>query len=293
MVQISKKFNDIKVESNVLYIISTPIGNLGDISIRALKILSSLDVIFCEDTRMTRKLLKNYDITPPKLLVYNDHSNQKQRLLILNQIKHSKNKFGLVSDAGTPLISDPGYKLVKECIKNMITVTHIPGASSLTSSLVLSGLPTHEFFFGGFLEKSKIRKKKQLKDAIDFKFTSLWYESPNRLAETLKLIININNNVLVSVLRELTKFNEEVIRGSPSHVYFQISKKTKIKGEIVLVISNRNQIQFTKEMILDLIKKNRSKLSTKELALIISNKTGLPKKVIYNNIIEYKSNNSK
>ena len=290
MEQISKKFNEIKVETNILYIISTPIGNLGDISIRALKILSTLDVIFCEDTRITRKLLKSYDIKPAKLLVYNDHSNQRKRELILDQIKYSKKKFGLVSDAGTPLISDPGYKLIKECIKNMIKITHVPGASSLTSSLVLSGLPTHNFFFGGFLEKSKTRKTMQLKKALNLNFTSLWYESPNRLAETLKLLININENILVSVLRELTKLNEEVITGSPSYVYIQINKKTKLKGEIVLAVSNKDQTHYTKEMILDLIKKKYSKLSTKELALHISNKTGLPKKIIYNKIIEYKSN---
>ena len=162
MEQISKTFNRIKAESNILYIISTPIGNLGDISIRALKILSSLDIIFCEDTRITRKLLNYYDIKAPRLEVYNDQSNQKQRQSIMNKIKKSELKFGLVSDAGTPLISDPGYKLVKECINNMIRITHIPGASSLTSSVVLSGLPTHNFFFGGFLDKSKIKKKNNL-----------------------------------------------------------------------------------------------------------------------------------
>ena len=147
MEQISKTFNKIKVENNILYIIATPIGNLGDISLRALKILSSLDIIFCEDTRITGKLLKNYGIKPAKLEVYNDHSNQKHRELIINKIKNSNIKFGLVSDAGTPLISDPGYKLVKECKRSMIKITHVPGASSLTTSLVLSGLPSHNFFF--------------------------------------------------------------------------------------------------------------------------------------------------
>ena len=289
MEQISKTFNKIKVESNILYIISTPIGNLGDISLRALKILSSLDIIFCEDTRITGKLLKNYGIKPTKLEVYNDHSNQKHRELIINKIKNSNIKFGLVSDAGTPLISDPGYKLVKECIKNSINVTHLPGASSLTTSLVLSGLPSHNFFFGGFLEKSKIQRKKQLENALNSKSTSLWYESPNRLLETLKLIIELNNDSLISVLRELTKLNEEVISGSPSYVYDQIVKKTKLKGEIVLAICNKNQSHYTKEMILDLIKKDYYKFSTKELALYISNKTGLPKKSIYNKIIELKS----
>jgi len=287
--QISKKFNKIKVECNILYIIATPIGNLGDISIRALKILSSLDVIFCEDTRITRKLLKNYDIKSPNLEVYNDQSNQKHRELIINKIKNSNIKFGLVSDAGTPLISDPGYKLVKECIKNNIKITHIPGASSITTSLILSGLPSHKFFFGGFLEKGKVHRKKQLENALNLKSTSLWYESPNRLVETLKFLITLNNDSLISVLRELTKLNEEIISGSPSYVYEQICKKTKLKGEIVLVISNNHQTHYTKEMILDLIKKDFYKFSTKELALHISKKTGLPKKSIYNKIIELKS----
>ena len=289
MEQISKTFNKIKVESNILYIIATPIGNLGDISIRALKILSSLDIIFCEDTRVTGKLLKNYAINPSKLEIYNDHSNQKRRELIISKIKNSNFKFGLVSDAGTPLISDPGYKLVKECIKNSIKITHVPGASSLTTSLVLSGLPSHNFFFGGFLEKSKIQRKRQLENALNLKFTSLWFESPNRLVETLKLMIKLNNESLISILRELTKLNEEIISGSPSYAYNQITKKGKIKGEIVLVISNNNQSHYSNEMILDLIKKDYSKFSTKELALYISNKTGLPKKSIYNRIIELKS----
>ena len=289
MEQISKTFNKIKVESNVLYIISTPIGNLGDISIRALKILSSLDFIFCEDTRITKKLLNYYDIKPKRLLVYNDQSNTESRQLIVDKIKHTKNKFGLVSDAGTPLISDPGYKLVKECLKNMIQITHIPGASSLTSSIVLSGLPSHNFFFGGFFEKSKIKRKKQLEDALNFKFTSVWFESPNRLVETLKLIIELNQNTIISVLRELTKLNEEILTGPISYVYSEIKKKIKLKGEIVLVLSNNNQTHYTKDMILDLIKQNYNELSTKELALQISNKTGLPKKIIYNSIINYKS----
>ena len=171
----------------------------------------------------------------------------------------------------------------------MIKITHIPGASSLTASLVLSGLPSHNFFFGGFLEKSKIHKKKQLEKALNLKSTSLWYESPNRLADTLKLIIELNNDTLISVLRELTKLNEEIINGSPSYVYDKICKKTKLKGELVLVISNNNETHYTKEMISDLIKKDYSKFSTKELASHISNKTGLPKKTIYNKIVELKS----
>ena len=140
------------------------------------------------------------------------------------------------------------------------------------------------FFFGGFLDKSKIKKKKQLIDALDLNFTSLWFESPNRLAETLKLIIELNDDALITILRELTKLNEEIIIGSPSYVYDQVSKKTKLKGEIVLVTSYENRMIYTKEMILDLIKQKYSQLSTKELAIDISNKTGLQKKLF---TIEY------
>ena len=145
------------------------------------------------------------------------------------------------------------------------------------------------FFFGGFFEKSKIKRKKQLEDALSFKFTSVWFESPNRLVETLKLIIELNQNTIISVLRELTKLNEEILTGPISYVYSEIKKKIKLKGEIVLVLSNNNQTHYTKDMILDLIKQNYNELSTKELALQISNKTGLPKKIIYNSIINYKS----
>ena len=171
----------------------------------------------------------------------------------------------------------------------MIKVTHIPGASSLTSSLVLSGLPSHMFFFGGFLEKKINKRKIQLKNALDLNLSSVWYESPNRLVETLRIIIELNKNSMISVLRELTKFNEEVITGLTTHVYTQINKKIKLKGEIVLVISNINQIHYTKEMILDMIEQDYKNFSTKELASHISNKTGLPKKIIYNSIVEYKS----
>ncbi len=289
MKQIQKIFDKIEVENNILYILATPIGNLSDISIRALKILSSLDIIFCEDTRITKKLLKNYDIKPKKLITYNDQSNQKQRQFIIDTIKHSKNTFGLVSDAGTPLISDPGFKLVKECIKNMIRITHIPGASSLTTSLVLSGLPSHNFFFGGFLDKSINKRKKQIENALSLKISSYWYESPNRLSQTLKLINELDPHAVISVLRELTKLNEEIITGSTEYVYARIDKKIKLKGEIVLVISSNSQTHYSKEIILEMIKNNYGKFSTKELASHISNKTGLPKKIIYNNIIKFKS----
>ena len=289
MEQITKIFNKIEIQSNILYIISTPIGNLGDISIRALKVLSLLDIILCEDTRVTKKLLNSFNIKSKKLIVYNDQSTEKQRKLIIDKIKYSNLKCGLVSDAGTPLISDPGYKLVQACMKEMIDITHIPGASSLITSLILSGLPSHNFLFGGFLEKSIMKRKKQLENILNLNFTSVWFESSKRLSETLKLILDFKVNAEISVLRELTKLNEEIIRGTASFVYNQINQKLRIRGEVVIIISTRKKIPYSSELIKSLIKENIDKYSTKELSLFISNKTGLPKKFIYNKIIEYKS----
>ena len=289
MEQITKIFNKIEIQSNILYIISTPIGNLGDISIRALKVLSLLDIILCEDTRVTKKLLNSFNIKSKKLIVYNDQSTEKQRKLIIDKIKYSNLKCGLVSDAGTPLISDPGYKLVQACMREMIDITHIPGASSLITSVVLSGLPSHNFLFGGFLEKSIMKRKKQLENILNLNFTSVWFESSKRLSETLKLILDFKVNAEISVLRELTKLNEEIIRGTASFVYDQINQKLRIRGEVVIIISTHKEIPYSSELMKSLIKEHINKYSTKELSLFISNTTGLPKKFIYNKIIEYKS----
>ena len=230
------------------------------------------------------------------------------RELILN-LKKKKSTFGISKIDRKKLY---GFKKRlfldekgKECSKaNLEEETGIVFVSSDISSSYLD----HK---GNFVEKKELEaindKGKKVKkedstlgkevdltslsveNALNLNCTSLWFESPNRLIETLKLMIELNNESLISVLRELTKLNEEIISGSPSLVYDQITKKAKLKGETVLVISNNNQSHYTNEMILDLIKKDYSKFSTKELALYISNKTGLPKKSIYNRIIELKS----
>ena len=288
MDQISKLFENVKVTPNIFYIISTPIGNLADISLRAIKVLSLLDVIFCEDTRVTRKLLRHLNIKAKKLVVYNDHSDKKKRIEIINYILLKKNKkFGLVCDAGTPLISDPGFKLVRECFDNKIKITHVPGPSSIISSIVLSGIPPNNFYFAGYIEKNINKKKKQFKNILSLNVTTIWLETSQRILSSLELLNALYKDRKVSVLRELTKIHEEIITDNPEVVYNFFSKKESIKGEIVIVISGFTKKHLSKEDVNQLIKNNLKRFSTKELTSFISNKTGLPKKSIYNEIIKF------
>ena len=289
MDQISKLFEKVKVKPCIFYIISTPIGNMADISLRAIKVLSLLDVIFCEDTRITRKLLNNLNIKGKRLIVYNDHSNKKKRTQIIEYILSKKNKtVGLVCDAGTPLVSDPGFKLIRDCFEHKIEITHVPGPSSIISSIVLSGIPPNNFFFAGYIDKNKIKKKKQFEYILNLNVTSIWLETNKRILSSLELLNKLYNNRKISVLRELTKLNEEIITGNTEEVYKFFSQKKLIKGEIVIVISGLTTKHLSEENVDSLIKNNLKKFSTKELTLFISNKTGLPRKSIYNKILKFK-----
>ena len=186
-----------------LYIIATPIGNYDDISLRAIKTISLVDILLCEDTRKTKKLLSHLKIKYKSLISYNDNNAEKKRPYILKQLFLGKN-VGLVSDAGTPLISDPGYKIVQKCYQEDINVTHIPGPSSLINALVLSGLPTNQFFFGGFISPKKSGKEKQLLTTKYNTMTGIWFDTCLRLTNTLKIMLNTYGNRKVSIARELT-----------------------------------------------------------------------------------------
>lgn len=215
----------------MLYIISTPIGNLKDITLRALEMLNSVSLIVAEDTRRTLKLLHHYKIKN-KLISYNDFNKRRVTPKLIKLLKQNRN-IALVSNAGTPSISDPGYYLIRACIKNDIKVTHIPGATALISALVCSGLPTDKFLFYGFLPKKK--KKKLLYELKDLKITTIFYESPHRIKETLAILNEIMPKKGLVIARELTKKFEEFIRGSVRDVY-EKTKNLEIKGEIVLVL---------------------------------------------------------
>ena len=217
-----------------LYIISTPIGNLGDITYRALDILKTIDFLGCEDTRVTKKLLNHYKISS-NLFSYNDINEKSMVQKLIDRLNNNEN-IGLVSDAGTPGISDPGYRLVNACHLNNINVVSIPGASSVIASLSISGLPTDNFYFCGFLPKKKGRKAK-FEFLLSIKGTIIIFESPYRVLKTLNDIYDYMGNRVISVCKELTKIHEKVFLGNVKDVMNQFDDKNKLKGEFVILIS--------------------------------------------------------
>ena len=216
-----------------LYIVSTPIGNLKDITLRAIEILNEVDFILCEDTRVSSILLKHYNIIK-KLISFNAVSEIKKIPLILERMQKGQ-RYALVSDSGTPAISDPGVRLVSEAIKEGIQVITIPGATALIAALTISGLPTDSFVFEGFLPQKKGRQKK-LKELIEEKRTIVLYESSHRIIKLINELVENLPDRYVVICRELTKKFEESWRGYPSEIKEKINEKI-LKGEFVIVIA--------------------------------------------------------
>ena len=224
-----------------LFVVATPIGNLQDISFRAVETLKKVNCIFAEDTRTSKKLINHYDIDT-KLYSYHDHSSEKEIARLLDFLKDNKD-VALISDAGTPTISDPGYSLIRQCINEGIDVIPIPGASALTAAISASGLPSDAFTFIGFLPTKKGRKKK-ISSLENLDMTIVLFESPHRLIKTLNQLKEALGERPIVVARELTKLYEEIIRGNFSSTikYFEAKK---IKGEIVIMIGkNDDRIHF-------------------------------------------------
>jgi 16S rRNA (cytidine1402-2'-O)-methyltransferase len=220
--------------SGTLYIVSTPIGNLEDITLRALNTLKEIDLIAAEDTRRTKKLLNHYQIKTP-LTSYFEHSGFKKAQSLIAQLKKGKD-IAIVSEAGTPTISDPGYKLTKLAIENNIKVIPIPGATALIAALSASGLPTDSFIFEGFTPRKSGKRRNFFLSLKDQPKTLIFYESPRRLLSTLKDILEVLGDRKIVIARELTKIFEEVIRGKISEVIELLEDKT-IKGEITILVS--------------------------------------------------------
>jgi 16S rRNA (cytidine1402-2'-O)-methyltransferase len=221
-----------------LYIVSTPIGNLEDITLRALRILREVDWIAAEDTRHTGLLLKHFDIQKP-LTSYFEGNEMKKREFILSKLKQG-NRIALVSDAGTPGISDPGFRLIQLAIENEIPVVPIPGPSAVITALSISGLPMDAFLFKGFLPHKSKKRRDLLKQLEEVKETFIFYESPHRLSETLRDILDLFGDREIVLTRELTKMYEEVLRGKVSEIQTQIRER-KLKGEITLIISGKTR----------------------------------------------------
>jgi len=218
-----------------LYLVATPIGNLADITHRALQILSDVDLIACEDTRHTHKLLAHYNITT-KTISYHEHNEQQRTANLIERLKLGTS-IAVVSDAGTPSISDPGFRLVRAAIENEITVVPVPGPSALVTALIAAGLPTDEFFFAGFLPSRTSARRARLNELQSVPGTLIFYEAPHRLAETLKDAYEILGEREAVVARELTKLHEEIRRGRLSKLTADFAdRRQDLRGEIVVLI---------------------------------------------------------
>jgi 16S rRNA (cytidine1402-2'-O)-methyltransferase len=217
-----------------LYLVATPIGNLEDITRRALRVLAEVDLVACEDTRRTRALLEHFQIKA-RTVSYHEH-NERERAVELADALEGGASVAVVSDAGTPALSDPGFRLVRACIERGLTVVPVPGPSALLAALTASGLPTDEFYFGGFLPPRTHARRQKLEPLRDLRATLVFYEAPHRIAQTLADACAILGEREAVVARELTKLHEEFARGRLSELAARFRVSTAARGEMVLVI---------------------------------------------------------
>ena len=226
--------------AGTLSIVATPIGNLGDFSPRAAAVLAAADIIACEDTRVTKKLLRLTGTSVSgKIVSYHDHNGEKMRPYLIERISQGDH-VALVSDAGTPLISDPGYKLVAACRGHGLRVTTTPGPSAAVAALTISGLPSDRFLFAGFVPTALKARKKQFAELASLSATSIWFDTPSRLARSLSDMASVFGNRQACVAREITKLHEEVLHGSLGGLAADLQAKPPMKGEVVIVVAGRN-----------------------------------------------------
>ena len=272
-------------ENSFLYIVGTPIGNLGDLSLRALNILKNVSLIACEDTRQTRKILSKYQFTN-SLVSFNKHNYQKKTPGIIKEL-YSGKSVALVSDAGMPSICDPGEELIKEARTNGIKIICIPGPCAALTALVKSGFPSSKFIFEGFLPKKKSDREKILVQISKYEKTTILYESPNRLKKLLlELKQYLGGEKEIQISRELTKKFEEQIGNNINEVINYLEGK-EILGEITVVIKGKDKSKeksefnkiYLKQELIDLVKAG---LSLSKAASYLAKKSNLPKSEIYN-----------
>lgn len=267
-----------------LYLVSTPIGNLGDITLRALDTLAAADLVVCEDTRVSGRLLAHYGIEKP-LLPYNDHNAETQRGPIMDKIR-SGGRVAFISDAGTPLISDPGYKLVRACLEEGFLVTALPGANAPLPALQLSGLPCESFIFIGFLPAKTSARQKVLEDFKAVPLTLVVYETGPRLLESLRDIAAVLGDPEIAVARELTKMYEEVRRGRASELVAHYESQDAPRGEIVLVIGGAAASKMDEKAVRAALKQSLKTLSPSAAAAELAKESGWPRKALYNLALE-------
>lgn len=273
--------------SSKLYIVSTPIGNLEDITLRALNILKQVDLIACEDTRTTRKLLSRYQILKP-LTSYHEHNEieKAKELLSMLQEGHS---IALVTDAGTPGVSDPGFRIVKLASENGVQIFSVPGPSAAIAALSISGLPTSGFTFLGFPPKQKKRLIEYLERIKDYPETLIFYESPRRVIKTLESMAEVFGERNASLGREITKMYEETLRGTLSEIVTTLKSRDNLKGEFTLVIEGNSQDkgEFDSETIDDLLLYFKKEgVSLKDAVKHVAVDSGVSKSKIYKKALQ-------
>lgn len=265
---------------NGLYIISTPIGNLQDISPRALDILNQAEIIACEDTRVTKKLFSLLGLSlQKKFITYQDHNEEQQAQGLIDLI-NEQGAIALVSDAGSPLISDPGYKLVRKCREQNIYVTAIPGACAVITALQLSGLPTNRFMFVGFIPNKDKARQDLFTELKNINTTLIFYETAPRLIKTLEQAKDIFGNREIAVVRELTKMYEEAINGSFDDITNHFTENTP-KGEFVFIVSPPLAEEFSVNDVAQVLKKRLAETSLKTAVKDISEQYKLNKNDVY------------
>lgn len=278
---------------NALYIVATPIGNLSDITLRAIDILRKCDIILCENPKNSYNLLKYYEIDHKKIDTYNDHSDEKQRLKILNLLLNKKS-ISLISDAGTPLISDPGYKLIRFLKQNNQKIIPIPGASALTATISASGLASDSFIFLGFLPNNKNKRHELISQNFDKNI--VFYVTARDLITILKEILETVGARNCCIAKEITKIYEEIITDDLSKIIDYFSQNpNKIKGEFVIMIEKNlnkdNKINQDK-LISEIKKLQKQKYSHKDISQILSEIYKVHKKEIYQIILEINKDNN-
>lgn len=269
-------------DNGILYVVATPIGNLDDITLRAIKILREVDLIAAEDTRHTLKLLNHLEISKP-LISYHRHNEEQRKEMIINRLKNGEN-IAIVSDAGTPGICDPGEVMIYECIKENIKVVPIPGACAMINALIASGISTKEFTFLGFLPLNKKLRKEKIEEIKNEKKTLIIYEAPHKLKNTLEDLEKVlDKDRKIVLARELTKIYEEFIRGSIDEI---LTKVDNLKGEMVIIIEGNKNLEEDNKF-LDMSLEEHYKyyeeqgIDKKEIIKKIAKDRNLPKNEIY------------
>jgi len=267
-----------------LHVVATPIGNLGDISFRALSTLAAADAIIAEDTRVTRKLLAHYGIATP-MIAYHEHNAAVMRPHLVARLEAGA-ALALVSDAGTPLVSDPGFKLVADAVARNIPVTSVPGASAVLAALVVAGLPTDRFFFEGFLPHKSAARRTRIAELAQVPGTLVFFDSPRRVAETLADLHAVLGERDAALARELTKHYETVRRGTLGSLAAELAAEEPPKGEIVLLVAPPGEEAAGAADVDAQLEIALRKHSVKDAAALVAAETGQPRRKVYARAIE-------